>query len=203
MEKMKRKAILCIDNAPSHIFDDSNLTNTKIVFLPPNLTSHIQPMDAGIIWAFKAHYHQLFILRALEHYENGQEAVYHIDQLEGMNLTVEAWSYISSKTVANCWKHAGILMERESAKETAKPTPSTKDTIAKDTGIQSAVDDLRKALSSLKATHVASKNLPTAELPIKIFHFPGNYGLGHAGVKFEDVIEHLRKSLKRTREECF
>ena len=160
---MKRKAILCIDNAPSHIFDDSNLTNTKIVFLPPNLTSHIQTMDAGIVWAFKAHYRQLFILRALEHYENGQEAVYHIDQLEGMNLTVEAWSYISSKTVANCWKHAGILMERESAKETAKPTSGTKDTIAKDTGIQSAVDDLQKALSSLKATHVASKNLPTAE----------------------------------------
>ena len=56
MKAMGRQAVLCMDNAPSHIFDESKLQNTKVVFLVPNLTSHIQPMDAGIIQAFKAHY---------------------------------------------------------------------------------------------------------------------------------------------------
>ena len=49
MKAQRRKILLLIDNAPSHIFEEDKLTNVKVAFLPPNMTSHIQPMDAGII----------------------------------------------------------------------------------------------------------------------------------------------------------
>lgn len=159
---MGRHAILCIDNAPSHIFDDSKFTNTKVVFLVPNMTSHIQPMDAGIIRAFKAHYRQLYILRALERFEDGCDNIYAIDQLEGMNIANEAWTYVTSKTVANCWKHAGILEPEKGPSEAVSgASPSTQ--LAVDSGVQEAVNALQSTLTNLAGQHVATANLPTAE----------------------------------------
>ena len=52
-----RKVVLLIDNCPSHP-EIKNLTNINLIFLPPNTTSVIQPMDQGEIHAqsLKTHY---------------------------------------------------------------------------------------------------------------------------------------------------
>ncbi|GBO22848.1 Tigger transposable element-derived protein 4 [Araneus ventricosus] len=52
MKKQKRKIILFMDNATSHP-DDLKLKNINLVFLPPNTTSMLQPLDQGIIHSFK------------------------------------------------------------------------------------------------------------------------------------------------------
>src|SRR5918911_1022501 len=45
---------LFIDNAPTHnLMENLQLTNIKIHHLPPNVTAHLQPCDAGIIHSFK------------------------------------------------------------------------------------------------------------------------------------------------------
>nr|XP_014424896.1 tigger transposable element-derived protein 1-like [Pelodiscus sinensis] len=51
------KILLLLDNAPGHpnTLDDMH-PNVKVVFLPPNTTSLIQPMDQGVIASFKAYY---------------------------------------------------------------------------------------------------------------------------------------------------
>ena len=56
-----RQILMLLDNASSHLgrqlFDDLSqplkLTNITIRYLPPNTTSHLQPMDQGIINNFK------------------------------------------------------------------------------------------------------------------------------------------------------
>ena len=51
------RALLVLDNAPMHIVPSSlRLRRTTVDFLPPNVTSVKQPMDAGIIRSFKAYY---------------------------------------------------------------------------------------------------------------------------------------------------
>ena len=42
------KVILLLDSAPAHKVEAS-LRYTNVVFLPPNVTSIVQPMDQGII----------------------------------------------------------------------------------------------------------------------------------------------------------
>ncbi|XP_064410189.1 tigger transposable element-derived protein 1-like [Latimeria chalumnae] len=61
-ENLDFKIILLIDNAPVHPPNLSNVCdNVKIIFLPPNTTSLTQPMDQGVIAAFKAYYlHRTF-----------------------------------------------------------------------------------------------------------------------------------------------
>jgi hypothetical protein len=57
-----RQVLLLLDNHPGHIplekFAEMNvvLRNTRVFYLPPNMTSAVQPCDAGIIRTFKAYY---------------------------------------------------------------------------------------------------------------------------------------------------
>lgn len=51
------KAVLVLDNAPGHPCElEAMHPNIKVVFLPPNTTALLQPMDQGIIQAFKLYY---------------------------------------------------------------------------------------------------------------------------------------------------
>lgn len=57
--KLEPKALLLLDNAPGHPDQLETLETcipVKVVFLPPNTTSVIQPMDQGVIANFKANY---------------------------------------------------------------------------------------------------------------------------------------------------
>ena len=59
MHLQNRKIILLLDNFSGHNIDYSP-TNIRLVFFAPNMTAFIQPLDAGIIRCFKAHYRALF-----------------------------------------------------------------------------------------------------------------------------------------------
>ena len=52
-----RKILLFMDNCGAH--PPTTLSNIKLVFFPPNTTSHLQPMDAGIIQNVKLHYRKV------------------------------------------------------------------------------------------------------------------------------------------------
>ncbi len=64
---MSNKVLLIIDNAPGHP-TSIKLENSdiEILFLPPNTTSLIQPLDQGLISTFKAYYTRRTFRRILE-----------------------------------------------------------------------------------------------------------------------------------------
>ena len=53
----RRKIALLIDSCPANP-SVSDLPNVQLVFLPPNTTSVLQPMDQGVIRSLKAHYRE-------------------------------------------------------------------------------------------------------------------------------------------------
>ena len=65
MTKNQRKIALLLDNAPFHKISAS-LSNVELIFIPPNLTCHLQPLESRIIYYFKASYHQKIINYAIE-----------------------------------------------------------------------------------------------------------------------------------------
>jgi uncharacterized protein YeeX (DUF496 family) len=62
MKRANRKILLFVDNATSHV--DLNLSDVAVRFLPPNLTSKMQPLDKGIIQSMKLQYRKQ-LMRAL------------------------------------------------------------------------------------------------------------------------------------------
>ena len=66
-----RKIVLIIDNCPAHP-SISNLTNIHLVFLPPNTTSVLQPMDQGVIRSLKAHYRRRVVRLLCSALENNK-----------------------------------------------------------------------------------------------------------------------------------
>lgn len=58
------KAILLLDNAPAHPSEDELISadgRIRVMFLPPNTTSLVQPMNQGIICAMKRHYTRRYL----------------------------------------------------------------------------------------------------------------------------------------------
>ena len=55
-----RKIVLLQDNFSGHV-PLNGLRNIEVINFEPNLTSHVQPADQGIIHCFKAHYRLWYI----------------------------------------------------------------------------------------------------------------------------------------------
>ncbi|KIJ48163.1 hypothetical protein M422DRAFT_162816, partial [Sphaerobolus stellatus SS14] len=103
----RRYIILLIDNFSDHYISYIP-KNIRIEFFEPNLTSFVQPYDAGIIRCLKAHYHRAFCLHALDLEEADERDIYKIPLNEAMLLAKEAWNAVSQETLRNCWKHTQI-----------------------------------------------------------------------------------------------
>ena len=58
LQRKNKKILLLIDNCSAHKHDviKDKLQALKVVFLPHNTTSILQPLDQGVIRSFKAHY---------------------------------------------------------------------------------------------------------------------------------------------------
>jgi hypothetical protein len=152
MQRKKQNIILLVDNAPSHVFDKDTLSNVRVRFLEPNMTSHIQPLDAGIIHAFKAYYRKLHVFCILDADAAGEEDIYRVNQLEGMRLANKAWGQVTRETVQNCWRHAGIL-------PLSRPTVPGQPTAE----VALANSELQSALNHLVALEVITrKNIALA-----------------------------------------
>ena len=115
MKESDRYILLILDNTPSHITNTLTLTNIEVLFLPPNVTSKIQPMDSGIITSFKLHYRRMQLQNAIDRDEAGERDIYKVDQLQGMRWTEVAWGEISTETIKNCWSHTKIISPRDEA----------------------------------------------------------------------------------------
>ena len=105
-----QKVLLLLDNCRSHKTDGLVLSNVDVHFLPPNTTSKIQPMDAGVIMSFKKHYRSLHIKWILDKVQRGNDIKdLKMDVLQAIRYVVKSWEEITPETIHNCWKHTKIL----------------------------------------------------------------------------------------------
>jgi hypothetical protein len=125
MQAQKRHILLLQDNISGHKVP-KNLTNVVVENFLPNLTAHIQPMDAGVIRFFKARFRRFSMQRALDRYDTGVTPVdiYNIDQLQAMRLAEQAWGKVTQGTIANCWRKSGILPTADTASDDGEDSDS-------------------------------------------------------------------------------
>lgn len=104
------KVLLLIDNAPSHPSDvvlSSHDGKFNVLFLPPNVTSVLQPMDQGVIETFKRFYRKQLLQMLLLDMENGEESVLSsykkLNLKDAVYMAADAWASVKDTTLEKAW----------------------------------------------------------------------------------------------------
>ncbi|KAL0213543.1 hypothetical protein RCL1_007169 [Eukaryota sp. TZLM3-RCL] len=117
-EANNEKGALICDNVSTHFIDpELELTHLEIIYLPPNTTSILQPLDAGIIRSIKAKYRKQYLMYILDELEcddslHFDEANKQVSLLHALEWVSEAWEEISPQLIQNCWKKVNLLKEK-------------------------------------------------------------------------------------------
>jgi hypothetical protein len=111
MRQQGRHVVLLMDNFSAHVkaLESFTPTNVTPIFFAPNLTSHVQPLDQGIIRAFNAHYQLRKTQHTIGKLDTSTVKPWDSSIREGMSFAKDAWDSVKPSTCTNCFRHAGIL----------------------------------------------------------------------------------------------
>lgn len=123
------KVLLLVDNVSSHP-EDLHHPNVKIVFLPPNTTSLIQPLDQGIISTFKAVMLRFTFEWLLDELDSDNNmtvpAIWKkYTMMDCLDFIRRSLQTIKQKTLAGCWKKLcpPNAVVQEDAPQIPEPAP--------------------------------------------------------------------------------
>ncbi|XP_057303197.1 tigger transposable element-derived protein 6-like [Hydractinia symbiolongicarpus] len=108
-----RKVILFLDNAtcyPESMI--GQFSQIKIIFLPKNTTSRLQPLDAGIIQNFKVKYRKRlvkYVLARIQENKSATEIIKSVDILMAIQWVQDAWKEVTNLTIKNCLEKCGVV----------------------------------------------------------------------------------------------
>ena len=90
--------MLLMDNAGCHPPElKEAYTNIKIIFLPPDTTSKLQPLDLGIIQNLKMHCRKLFlrfVISKIDECNKAQEVTKSVNVLQAIHWVAQAWKAV-------------------------------------------------------------------------------------------------------------
>ena len=109
--KKHKNVVLVLDNCSAH--PKLTLKNIELVFIPPNVTSLIQPLDQGIIKSFKTYYRSAMRPPIIQCIDDGMGTSADITKkltvLDAFHLTSKSWSEISETCIKNCFIKSGFV----------------------------------------------------------------------------------------------
>lgn len=114
MKLQNRKIMLFIDQCTAH--PDLQLSNVRVVFLPANCTSKLQPCDLGIIRSFKVYYRKQLVRKAIAELENGNlndGCKLKLSVLEAMHFISASWRNVTQQCILHCFEESGIAASNE------------------------------------------------------------------------------------------
>ena len=106
---LEPKALLLLDNCSAHPEEEEFVSpdgKVKAKFLPPNVTSLIQPMDQGVLVAIKRHYRKTILEELVLQEGNGTAIVAFlrgINMLKVSEIIAASWNEIGKKTLRRSW----------------------------------------------------------------------------------------------------
>ena len=108
LSSQSRTVLLLMDNLVCHHEQFNNkYSNVKIIFLPPNTTSKLKPLDLGIIQNFNTHYRHfllLFVLAKFDQCNNASEVAKSVNLLIAIRWIARAWEEVSAITIFKCYQ---------------------------------------------------------------------------------------------------
>ena len=110
--QLTNNIVLLVDNCTAHAVNVT-LNHIKLIFLPANTTSLLQPLDQGIIRSLKAHYRREMRANVLEQIEDVKKVSANnlakkTNLLEALHLLAFSWKHVLEEIIQNCFKNGGF-----------------------------------------------------------------------------------------------
>ena len=124
------KALLLLDNAPSHpdvatlVSKDGNI---KALFLPPNTTALFQPMDQGVNEALKTRYRKALLQKLILEDAEGKSVIQFVKQInikDVVYMSATAWDDLFPITLTKSWNKLLCTSSRSEQSSTDEPEES-------------------------------------------------------------------------------
>ena len=120
------QAVLLLDNCSAHPDEEELVSDDGKIyahFLPPNVTSLIQPMDQGVLEAIKKRYKKKLLRRLIIEDDLGGSIISFIKSVNMktvIDLAVESWGEITQSTLRKSWRR---IIPIPSASSVSMSTP--------------------------------------------------------------------------------
>ena len=118
MRKERRNVILLLDTATVHLTSLTDMySNIKVIFLPKNTTSRLQPLDTGIIQSFQKKYQKKsmryvilmrYVIARINDGLFASEIAKGTYIFQAITWVADAWKEVSIETIKNCFATCGI-----------------------------------------------------------------------------------------------
>lgn len=120
MKLQNKNVLLFLDNASCH--PKIELSNVKLVFLPPKTTSSLQPLDQGIIQCFKLEYRKLQMRHLISNIDSNimdinPDKLPTITIIDAVAWIRIAYDKVKSETIYKCFKKCGFKDDTSIANE--------------------------------------------------------------------------------------
>ena len=130
---------MILDNAPSHpSAKELNAIdkNFEVIFLPPNVTANIQPMDQSPISVTKKNYKRTLMRKLLIEgdYEKIETFLKELKLRDCLEMLSKGWSNVTQTTLQNAWKPLlGNLGSQKSIVDSSEKTMYDEDSFSCET----------------------------------------------------------------------
>lgn len=108
-----------LDNCSAHAIDYSVFSNLNAVFLPPNMTSCLQPVDAAIGRSFKCAFWRLLVSHIVRYVDQQMEIApaqrppfkinKAVSTYDAVCMMATAWNMVPTSVVINGWLSCRVL----------------------------------------------------------------------------------------------
>ncbi|CAG4958097.1 unnamed protein product [Parnassius apollo] len=105
---LAQKALLLLDNGPGHPSEEELTTNDKFItamFIPPNCTALLQPMEQHIIQFVKQDYKKNLLLRAISKDQPIETTLKEFNMKDFVFALCQSWNALPPSTITSSWKN--------------------------------------------------------------------------------------------------
>jgi len=105
------------------------LSNIKLVFLPPNTIAGTQPLDSGIIRNFKVKYRKMLFEFLLSHEDvtTLANAIKKVNVGNAVGWVFQSWDQVAASTIKNCFRKACLNEDIAKPKQDDRPAQDQKE----------------------------------------------------------------------------
>lgn len=122
MATQKRRVLLFLNDAPSHVVSHLELTNVVLFVLPSGASQMLNPVTASLVTAFKKRFRRHHLRHAIDkgddvdsHGNINRKFAFDIDVLQAMKWAAASWDEVAKDTVERSWAMTHMIPDRLSS----------------------------------------------------------------------------------------